>query len=704
MKRKLNFLLFVGSFCLFLSAQNETTKWYFGDKAGLDFMTNPPTILTNSAMKALAGTASIADATGNLLFYVKGDTVWNRLHQVMVNGSGLYGINSNFAQTCLIVKQPGSTGVYYIFTQLGGGFVPNTTVSGLHYSVIDMSLAAGMGSVTVKNTPLFTMPCKNALSGVRHCNGNDIWVLCHEAYNNSFRAYLVSSVGVSAIGVISGTGLVTNAPIGYIKCSPDGKRLAFINQSFGSVGCSVELFDFNNLTGVVSNSLILYSPNGEGINGCEFSPDGSKLYASSSSGFCRVYQWDLCAGSPAAIVASQYTLAVGQFTTIGKGHMQRAQNGKIYIAMITQSFLDVINNPNQAGAACNYVAAGQSIAPKLSFVGLPNFVSTQVKQVFQFAPGNVCASATFTSPVQVSLPGGGCSGSNNPVAGLLWSFGDPNSGTANTSTLSAPVHNYPGAGTYPVKLIINYGACSPDTLTQNIVITTPVPQTIMSSTLSCSTASAAVSVSGGSGNYSYSWSSGTANNATVSGLPPGFHTVTVTDNGNVCSVNKVFQIVSLPGPAVNVSGNFTICTGQTATYTAVGASSYTWSNASTSSVIALSPTITSTYSLTGSQPNFSCTTQKVFTVNVSKCTGIYEEEREAASVKIYPNPNNGLFFVETSESIKVMVYDALGKQIFETSVEIGKQSIDLGNLDNGLYFIKTKASENIRHFVVAKTY
>ncbi|HOZ88173.1 MAG TPA: hypothetical protein PL029_10455, partial [Bacteroidia bacterium] len=53
--------------------QNDSKKWYFGNQAGLDFMTNPPTILTNGAMTNLEGCASIADpTTGNLLFYTNG--------------------------------------------------------------------------------------------------------------------------------------------------------------------------------------------------------------------------------------------------------------------------------------------------------------------------------------------------------------------------------------------------------------------------------------------------------------------------------------------------------------------------------------------------------------------------------------------------------------------------------------------------------
>src|SRR5687767_11305243 len=74
-----------------LNGQNETNMWYFGKYAALDFLTNPPSIINNSVMHALEGSASAADASGNLLFYSQGTTVWNRLHQVMANGAGLLG-------------------------------------------------------------------------------------------------------------------------------------------------------------------------------------------------------------------------------------------------------------------------------------------------------------------------------------------------------------------------------------------------------------------------------------------------------------------------------------------------------------------------------------------------------------------------------------------------------------------------------------
>src|SRR5690348_14447391 len=112
--KKIYFLLLFVFFTLCGLTQNENTKWYFGKNAALDFTTNPPTILNNSAMLVTEGCSSIADGAGNLLFYTDGITVYNQQHVAMANGTGLAG-GSSATQAALILKQPSGT-LYYIFT------------------------------------------------------------------------------------------------------------------------------------------------------------------------------------------------------------------------------------------------------------------------------------------------------------------------------------------------------------------------------------------------------------------------------------------------------------------------------------------------------------------------------------------------------------------------------------------------------------
>lgn len=61
-----------------------------------------------------------------------------------------------------------------------------------------------------------------------------------------------------------------------------------------------------------------------------------------------------------------------------------------------------------------------------------------------------------------------------PVVSWMWDFGDPISGTNNTSVLQNPMHVFDTAGSYPVQLIIsNINGCS-DTITR-LTIISPLP-------------------------------------------------------------------------------------------------------------------------------------------------------------------------------------------------------------------------------------
>ena len=96
--------------------QDETSNWYFGEQGGIRFnQDGSVTALEDGRTFTFEGCASISDTSGNLLFYTDGITVYDRQHEIMVEGRGLYGdISSN--QSALIVPDPGDSNLFYIFT------------------------------------------------------------------------------------------------------------------------------------------------------------------------------------------------------------------------------------------------------------------------------------------------------------------------------------------------------------------------------------------------------------------------------------------------------------------------------------------------------------------------------------------------------------------------------------------------------------
>jgi gliding motility-associated-like protein len=559
-----------------LFSQGEANKWYFGYYAGLNFNTSPPTAILTSSMPSSGYTyASISNAAGNLLFYTNGGTVWDQTNSVMANGTGLNGYSGTLgSQRAIILKKPGSASIYYIFTTQWN----NLSSSGLYYSEVDMSLASGNGSVTVKNATIMataittntSIPGK--LTATRHCNGTDLWLVSRDWYynnstssgtivvNNSFRSFLITSAGVNTTAVVSSPTTYTylnnysyGSDYGGMKISPNGKKLGVALYNYYNTSTtlgnnnSFEMFDYDNTTGVVSNSLALLSNPTYSYNyswGCEFSPDGTKFYGSTlySTAVANggLYQWDLCAGSPTAVVASIYTVALTSSTSQYFYGMQMAPDGKIYVSRNSLATLDVINNPNAAGASCNFSLASQSISPKTTYVSLPNFMNSYFLQhptptpfTFTVSPMFGCQTASFNSVYTPSVSVVGCAATGYSVTNLLWDFGDPLTGAANTSTLTNPLHAYSTIGTYTTQLILYYSCGGgTDTIRETVNINVPCI-TVNSTSITCAQlGSATVTSQGTGGPFSYTWMPSGQTSSVATGLSPGVYTITVHDFGS----------------------------------------------------------------------------------------------------------------------------------------------------------------------------
>jgi gliding motility-associated-like protein len=586
-------------------AQNQLSKWYFGNYAALDFSTVPPTILNNSAMNATFCSSSIADAAGNLQFYTNGNTVWNKAHVVMANGTGL--INATASEQPIIVKQPGNSNIYFIFTQ---GTLSLTVAYALFYSVVDMSLAAGLGSVTAQNIMLSSIYV-DAVAATKHCNGRDVWLIKHEysptpTTGLNFEAYLITAAGVNPVPVSSPL-VYCGAISSRLAASQNGKKLAITDN-----GCcgSLTLVDFDNTTGIVSNSLALQT----GYQNVEFSADGTKLYALQPHAFT---QWDLCAGSPAGILASSYTIT----TPNQVSDIQLAINGKIYLSVLGQPFLDVINSPGLTGAACNYVSAAQSIAPNICEYSLPTFVSgIEVPETpFTHSVSNSygCQTVSFTPAAFVqNYTVTNCTASGYSLTGFIWNFGDPASGAANTSTLTSPLHVYSSLGTYTAELILNYNCNATDTVRQ-VVQVNQTCISVASTAISCaSLGSATVTALVGTGPFSYTWMPSAQTSSVATNLSPGNYFVSVFDFAtNLTYTASTYLAPLIPFTGSVVASSSVACNGAaTGTASIVnlaggsGNENYLWSGpsvayvtASVSNLVAGNWSVVVTDALTGCQ-------------------------------------------------------------------------------------------------------
>ena len=126
----------------------------------------------------------------------------------------------------------------------------------------------------------------------------------------------------------------------------------------------------------------------------------------------------------------------------------------------------------------------------------------------------------------------------------------------------------------------------------------------------------------GVGQISYSWSgpnsyTSALQNPTItnaSTLNVGVYTVTINNNGCVSqATTQVGNVYS--NPTITIAGPNTICKNDTAYLNTNGAVNYFWNGIPQQTIVALSPTITSIYTVTATD-NFGCTSQKLYTLTV----------------------------------------------------------------------------------------
>jgi gliding motility-associated-like protein len=438
-KKIISVILLMAVFATAFS-QNQNSQWRFGNAGAMDFNTLPPNFVNDCVIATPEGSASVADRlTGSLLFYTDGVTVWDASNQVMPNGTGLLGgVTLSSTTAAVIVPKPGNSNLYYIITV--DEFTSN---NGVRYSVVDMSLNGGLGDIVADQKNIFLFQTsEERLEVVPASDGQSYWLLTHNNLNSSFYSFRINNAGIQNTPVVSSVGSANQINQGHIK----------INKQFNKIAMGIsddsdiELFDFDNATGIFSNPITLNFNLLSVAYGIEFSPDGKLLYF--SDGY-SIFQLDLTQTTPQAIQNSAYQVSITQ-----GGVLQLGIDDKIYVA--SNFSIDAINCPNKLGATCGYqtnvVATGPTWGGSST---LPKWVYYPNETALPSSNSIVYSDSCFGGVTQFSIQ------NTIGISSVSWNFGDLASGTINNTSISlTPQHTYTAAGTYNVSVLINYACYS----------------------------------------------------------------------------------------------------------------------------------------------------------------------------------------------------------------------------------------------------
>jgi len=430
------------------SSNGEANVWFFGGYAGLNFKVNPPEVPTNnSTLQSLEGNACICDSTGNFLFALSGNQQIEVFNDQLDRQPGFEGIGGNVsaAQPAIIIPRPGQDYIYDAFL-INLPINHSNFENGLVHTTIDLSNPSEPKLDGQPDTLLTKV--SEGISAVFHQNQSDVWVLVHEWESESFLAYLIGPEGIvnkndpvrSKVGTYRGGG--PNNGIGTLKFSPDGSKVAYTFYNLGVV----EVFDFDKQTGKLSNHSSS-TAEFEAIYGCAFSPNGSKLYISTThldtpdDFVSRIVQFDLDQGINWPDFATEIASNNNKGFFCG---MQVAADGKVYVARSPNYnfYIGRIQNPDRPNENCNFnklnntVGNGIHLGNGRCSYGLPNF-----NQSYFNNTGVNYAYNCFSDSTLFSIQ------NTTNLDSVQWDFGD-----GSISSTIEPTHYYNAPGVYHVKL------------------------------------------------------------------------------------------------------------------------------------------------------------------------------------------------------------------------------------------------------------
>jgi len=396
------------------------------------------------------------------------------------------------------------------------------------------------------------------------------------------------------------------------------------------------------------------------------------------------------------------------------------------------SNVDLTSSSGQITYAYSNTAANGSVIATGTTTGPYNSCSSGDKNTSQPFPLNIAGdfpslSVSPSSPTIYS----GCSVNLSAISTngeyFSWSPGNGlNSISGNEVTASPTITTtyYVNTVDLNTSTANSEGCCSSGSIVVNVEqLSVTGPASI------CIGSTATLSISDVISGSTYSWSSTSSLSATGSSItdnPTTSTTYTVSTCSGDASVQ--FDLTVNPLPNITVSpSSARVCTCDTPTLTAYGGISYLWSpsaglSSATGSNVTATPTVTTTYTVTGTDGK-GCINTAISTVE-SICIGVLGDCCEDCDddllkkkidtafntsqyLKIYPDPNNGNFTLnistgDTSNSYaSISIFNMMGSLLFKNSIALNnglyQGSFSYPNLPSGMYFIEMDESGQTMH-------
>jgi hypothetical protein len=328
--------------------QEVARTWFLPPSTRVDFNQGFPVVTKekNNYMGYLEGHSVINSDSNNVLFYTNGNEIWDKNHR-LIDGGGkflgeiLIGVN----QTIVIKSKEKNK--YFVLALNDSKLESKGEL--FYRTVILDDLNNKLQVLPINNPIKLGENFLQSMIAIDHpCGGH--WLVLNERQSNK-KICLHFYEGQILKRTESNIGSVPLSRLNSFSHSPNQGILTFMNANN-----FFEIFKFEPNSGVISNLLTIKRDNGY-IG--SFSPNGRFFYFLGGNG---IIQYDFAQYNIDSIQLSRYedifpkTERDDTMNGIGLSSIQKGPFNKLYFSGSGQIYSrGVIHNPDEKGAACNFV-------------------------------------------------------------------------------------------------------------------------------------------------------------------------------------------------------------------------------------------------------------------------------------------------------------------------------------------------------------
>lgn len=343
---------------------------------------------------------------------------------------------------------------------------------------------------------------------------------------------------------------------------------------------------------------------------------------------------------------------------------------------------------------------------------------------------NGCSASANTNVYVSSIPtvaasgGTACAGHNlslyaNAISAVSYSWAGPASYTAASALTTLYFPQLTASGIYTVTVTFGFGCVNTATVA-GIIVPPPAPTVTLSNNGICakplgSSPNTLTLVLGNALTYTISTPLHIGNSnpqgpvSVLNTQPPfapvGSTSIILLGSNGICTASSSAAFTLFANPTIGFSSSAPlICKGEPVTLTASGAVSYSLNNAVIGALTTVSPDLTTTYTVWGTDLN-GCMNSATLTIAVQACAGL-EELKQAASLKIYPVPATDHITLDVGEEFtneQVEIFNDLGQVVLRSELRSpADKNLSLTGLPDGIYFLRLQKEGAATRFIIRR--